>query len=186
MWDNAKIFTWVHLVLTIPVALLLAYIWKMDLAHKIMALILFSILIFSGLLDTIHLLQFKSTRISMFTNEELSLAQFVNVNLEKEAVFLTSDYHVHWLPVLTGRQIVMGYKGWLWSYGIDYSQRENEVIQMYQGGDQAVELFNRYSIDYVIIGPHEINSLNPNLAWFDQNFEIAFSTPTTNIHIVSK
>jgi uncharacterized membrane protein len=56
---------------------------------------------------------------------------------------------------------VLGYSGWSWSRGLEISQREAEIRVMYSGGPAAKELFQKYQVGYVLLGPSE-KSLGAN------------------------
>jgi uncharacterized membrane protein len=57
--------------------------------------------------------------------------------------------------VLTGRRSLMGYPGHVWSHGLDYTEREADIKNMYAGTADAETLLARYGIDYVVVGPLE-------------------------------
>jgi hypothetical protein len=49
----------------------------------------------------------------------------------------------------------MGYEGWLWSHGINWSricERKEDEIEMYKGN---YTLIKEYGVDYVCAGPYE-------------------------------
>lgn len=77
-----------------------------------------------------------------------------------DAVFLTSDRFNDPVTALSGRSVVAGYTGWLWSFGIDYRQRQEDVAAAYMGCDAATsihtcpavrQVLSRYGISYVEI-----------------------------------
>jgi uncharacterized membrane protein len=52
--------------------------------------------------------------------------------------------------------VVLGYPGWIWTYGIsDWIGREADVQAMLQGKPEAADLVRRYHVEYVVIGPQE-------------------------------
>jgi uncharacterized membrane protein len=53
----------------------------------------------------------------------------------------------------------MGYPGHLWTHGIDYGQRENEVKAIYRGGPESAKPLAALNVDYVVIGPVENSQL---------------------------
>ena len=60
----------------------------------------------------------------------------------------------------------MRYTGNLFSYGIDYGEREADVKRIYQGGAAADQLLANYGIDYVLVSPEERQSLGANEEYF--------------------
>jgi uncharacterized membrane protein len=78
----------------------------------------------------------------------------------------------------------MSYPGWLWSYGINYGQREADIRKIYDGGATALALLHRYHADYVVVGPNEMAMLHPNLDYFTTNFRLALHTEHYQIFAV--
>jgi len=136
--------------------------------------------IWSGFLDTIRLTQYQNLRLRFFDNKELVLAEWVKKNTRRDSRFLTADNHDHWVPVLTGRKIVLGFKGWLWTYGLDYSIQEQAVGKMFEGGDQAKEWMRKYEVDYVVVGRLE-RERKINEEFFEDNFELVYELGGTKI-----
>lgn len=183
-WDNSKLFTWVYLILSPVVATFLVNSWGRSYFKNIVLTTLVFTMTFSGVIDITRQLR-PHTDINMYSQEELDLVHTVRTHTPADSIFLTSDLHTHPIPTLTGRQIIMGYRGWLWSYGIDYSQREQDVAVIYQGGDQALNLINQYGIDYVVISTTERERFSANSDFFNTNFDIFLKTPTYTIYQTS-
>lgn len=179
-WDNAKIFTWVYLFLTPFAATWLAHQYSKYRLTKVLIMVIVFTLTASGAIDLVRQLT-PHTTIQMFPQTDLQLAQAVKQQLPADATFVTSDYHLHPIPTLTGRQILSGYPGWLWSYGLNYSQREEDITEIYSGSPKAQKLLSKYGIDYVVIGPHEYSRYNPNLEFFTDNFPVALSQDSYQI-----
>jgi len=167
--DNIKIFyIWVPLN-SILVASFLYKIYKKSIILKFSVFIVIFLSISSGALSVIY-----ETRLSskLFDNKDMELANWVKENIPKNSIFLTSTQHNHFIPTLTGRHILMGYKGWLWSYGIDYSEREKDIKSIYAGTSESIELLKKYDVDYVVIGLGEKSEFSVNEKFFTENFEI--------------
>src|ERR1022692_4261091 len=87
--------------------------------------------------------------------QELQLASTIDRVTAKGAVFLTFGRPNDPVLVVAGRIGVMGYGGWLWSYGISFETRYKDVQTMYTGcaGDPATcpvfSLVRKYGISYV-------------------------------------
>ncbi len=183
-WDNSKIFTWIYLAFSLPATTLLFRLLQAKRLGLIAFSLLFLVFTFSGFLDALRLLDFEKLQTPMFTNEELDLASKVRELTSPDSVILTSDQHNHFIPTLTGRQILMGYRGWLWTYGLDYTTRETDIANIYSGSSQASLLLDHYSIDYVVIGPSEHASFEINLSYFSQ-FPLLLESPSYSIYSVS-
>ncbi|OGD63207.1 hypothetical protein A2160_05425 [Candidatus Beckwithbacteria bacterium RBG_13_42_9] len=177
-WDNTKIFLHWYLLVAIFAAVTIDFIlrsrWWLI---KLLGLIVFVLSIFSGSLDVARLFEYSAHKFQFWSKQQLSLAEWIKSQTKSRAVYLTSDNHSHWLPALTGRQIVMGYQGWLWTYGINYQERENDIKKIFSGGSEAGNLLKKYQINYVVIGPDERQekkwSLNEN--FFEKNFSLVLS-----------
>lgn len=163
-WDNTKLLTHWYLIASIGAALALVRL-------KLIGLLILPLLIFPGAREVAKLTQ-DSSKYQFFNQTQLALAEKTREIIEPRAVVLTASNHNHWLPALTGRQIIMGYPGWLWTYGIDYLPRQADVAKMYQG---SAKLLDQYRVDYVVIGPDETNMWpDLNEAYFETNFTLVF------------
>ena len=109
----------------------------------------------------------------LYSAGDVAFAEWAKANTPAEAVFLTADGHNHPVPSLAGRTVVLGYKGWLWSHGINYAQREKDVNEMFRGGPEAKRLMGHYNVSYAVIGPGE-RALGADEDFFRQNFEKAY------------
>lgn len=187
-WDNSKLFTWVQLAFSGVGGWLLAAIWhKKSYFKKILVILFFCFATISGAHDSLQLLDYPTTSIQLFDQEELVAADWVKKNTELNAVFLTSDTHRHFIPALAGRQILMGYRGWMWSYGIDYSQREADVLEMFSGSDTGKLLLKDYGVNYVVIGPAEKDAFyKANESFFQKEFQEVFKTQQTAIYRITQ
>lgn len=184
-WDNSKMFTWVYLMLAGVVAGAIVKLGKKGWWGKLAGGSVFVLATWSGMLDTARLLQWNKISLPLVSYEEVQLANQVRERTLPQAVFLTADQHNHFVPMLTGRQIVMGFKGWMWSYGLPYQEREEEVRVMFTGAAGAEKLLKKYGVDYVVVGPAEIyGELKANEKWFAQRFPVAFRSEKFRIYQV--
>ncbi|MGH7904583.1 MAG: hypothetical protein ACREPA_10755 [Candidatus Dormibacteraceae bacterium] len=84
----------------------------------------------------------------------LRLASWARANTDPRAVFLAAPEHNHPVPALAGRRVVLGYPGWVWSYGLgDLGVRSAAVADMLSGAPDAARLLAAYHVAYVVIGP---------------------------------
>ena len=97
------------------------------------------------------------------------IADWIRDNTAPDGLFLTGSAHNHPITALAGRQRVMGYEGWLWSHGLNWTRImkvKRDEIAMYKGNYQLIK---DYGIDYVCIGPYERAFANEN------HFELNYS-----------
>jgi len=112
--------------------------------------------------------------------DDRSLADQVIARIEPDATILTMGRHNDPLMTLAGRRTLVGYTGWLWSYGIDYRARQVDVAAIYQGcpGTQtqcaATELLRHDGISYVEIPASSYAQQYPqgNLQWWSSTFRV--------------
>jgi len=171
VYDNIKLFAYFQLAGAVLVALMLAKLWEKRAVWKVVALALLVLCTLSGGLAMAREVQLSWV---MVNSEGVAFAEQVRASTEPGAIFLTGSEHTHPVPVLAGRTILLGYKGWLWTHGISYSQREQDVAEIYRGGSNARALLQKYEVSYVVVGPperREFGNLNPE--FFEQNFEKA-------------
>ncbi len=176
-FDNYKIFIyWLSLT---AVMASLAILWVTDFnkrVFKTLATVLLAILILAstsfGLVT--HVAMVEDSYV-IWTQEETEIADWVRENTPPDSVFLTGSAHNHPIPSLSGRPRVMGYEGWLWSHGINWTMinaRKRDEKAMF-GGNYA--LVKDYGVDYVCIGPYERAFTRDN--HFDINYS-AFDDET--------
>jgi hypothetical protein len=156
VWDNTKIFAWSSVGSSLAIAWLLL---EVKLSKKIWSKILVSIIIllltFTGVVELYRVARIDLHQHQMYSQEEVKLAAWARNSTDLNSVWLTSDQHNHWLINLTGRQTVMAYRGWLWTYGYDYQQLESDIIKMFANPQTNTNLFTKYGINYVVVGPSE-------------------------------
>lgn len=181
-WDNSKLFTWVYLFLAIPVAAVLVQLFKGRLYQKILALILFITMTLAGGIDAYRMLDTKTYALQIVTQKEIALANTIRTQTPADSIILTSTTHRNWVPILTGRQILCGYLGWMWTYGIDADHRVADIKEMYAGSPLAENLLNRYGIDYVVIGPEEKSEFMVNEAYFAARYPLLTSDAFTTVY----
>lgn len=168
-WDNTKLIVWASLGFSGLIGYFFAE--KSDtFINKSVVVVLFAITIASGGIDAYWILRTDLHSFTMYTAEELSLADWTKKNTGPQTVWLTGRQHNHWLFNLTGRQAVMTYPGWLWTHGYEYTQTERDVQTMYRQPD-ALQLFQTYDIDYIVIGPQEKRDLLAQEEKFLRQFE---------------
>ena len=158
-FDNYKLF--IHWLALTAIMASLALWWLYDVRNRFaqslaavsIALLLIACTIF-GVIT--HLSMIQNMQVE-WSGAEIQMAEWVREpeHTAPDSIFLTGSAHNHPISSLAGRQRVMGYEGWLWSHGINWtsiSERKNDEIAMYQG---KYTLMRVYGVDYVCIGPYE-------------------------------
>jgi len=186
-WDNTKfIVHWYLMACVLGGIMITRGLKAKNKLVKAAVLLGFEITILAGFLDIWRLSQYEQRRIRFWNNEQLEMADWVRKETAPEARFVTADNHDHWLPTLTGRKTVMGYKGWLWTYGMDYSKQAEAVESVFKGGAETETAMEEYGIDYVVIGPLErALSFEVNEKFFEEKYRVVFENNETKIYSVN-
>ena len=79
----------------------------------------------------------------------------------------------------------MGYRGWLWSYGIDYSEREKEIRLMYSGKTGAEALFSKYHVRYAVLSPAARNIFGAVELLFLLKYKMVMKDHDTRVYDVT-
>jgi uncharacterized membrane protein len=122
----------------------------------------------------------------MWSREELALAESFRAVSEPTSLVLCSDYHHHWVPSLSGRQVLLGYRGWLASYGLDYGPIARDIREMLTGGEDAEALIARYGLDFVVIGISERRDFGANESYFEEHHELILERAANKVFRVHR
>ena len=186
-WDNTKLLTWSHLLLCVPVARYLAHLWsKPALVSRFMAVVLFVFTIASGSLELLRMTRTESVANRMWSREEIALAEDFREISEPTSLVLSSDDHHHWVPSLSGRQVLLGYRGWLASYGVNYAPVVRDIRTMLAGEADAEALIARYGVDYVVIGRTERRDFGANESYFEQHHDLILDRAANKVFRVRR
>jgi len=144
LWDNYKLFLFAwFLILPFFVAQLFAWITMAEnKVTKIMiALVVIGIfitMVLTTISETATYFNFRNNY-PLFTPTDRLIAKKLNDVLPREAVVLAGTNNYHKGPVtLTGRDLVLGYGGWIWTRGMDLAGREAQINKVLQSRDTAV------------------------------------------------
>ncbi len=166
VWDNIKVlFLW-YLASTPLVALFLARLWAKKSFWRWLAPVALASMLLAGGLDVLRVVS-AVTEYQEFDPSGIAVAKNISAQAAPNAAVLHAPTYNS--PVfLTGRRSLLGYPGWMWSRGLDYSQRNADIQRIYSGGPDAPALLRRYGIDYVLIGPTELASFGINAQFWSQ------------------
>jgi hypothetical protein len=160
IWDNIKVlFVWY--VASAPlVAWLLARWWQQRSFFRWFAPLALATLLFAGGLDVLRVIS-EASEYQEFDAHGIAAAGVISSQARpRELVLHAPTFNS---PVfLTGRRSLLGYPGWMWSRGLDFSQRSADIQRIYSGAPDADALLRQYGVDYVLISPLEVNSLQVN------------------------
>lgn len=173
-FDNSKLLIYWYFASCIIVAYFFYdYIFKKNVVIKILGGILIFFMILSGTVDIFRTFT-PVTSYQIFSKTDLEAAESIKLLTAKDAIFVNAQNHNNPIPTLTGRSTYVGYPGWLWSHGVNYSQRENEIKEIYIGSQEADNIIKKNTISYITFGPQEKTDFKIN-----ENYLSKF--PTINI-----
>jgi len=165
-WDNIKVlFLW--FVASSPlVAHLLAQWWQLRQGARALAVGVLFTLCLAGFLD-LSRVALHSVQLRVFDKDGIDIAKEITKRTAPRALILhapTFDSPVF----LTGRRSLLGYPGQIWSRGLDSGSREGDIRNIYAGASNGRALLERYTLEYVLIGPQERAMLPVNDPFFSQ------------------
>jgi len=183
-WDNSKLLVFWYFGSAVAVGAILIRLFRAHPLGAIAAVLVWLSLVASGVLSLMQYLPPQGPAYVWFSAEEVQLAAEVRRQTPPKAVFVTGEEPTNLVADLAGRSVLMSYPGWLWSYGINYTQREADLARIYNGGPVALELIRRYHADYIVIGPNERSTFHPNIDYFKTQFRLLLHTPNYDIYAV--
>jgi hypothetical protein len=173
-----KILLYWHMASSVLIALLLGKLWqgqRLRIVFRPVIVVCFAVLTLAGIFDVSRIARGTQRQVS-YDAESIAFARAIDAATAPDAILLHYPLYDH-PATYAGRHLVMGYEGHLWSHGLDFAQRKLDVIQMYSGSPEALDLFAKYGVQYVVVGPTEIGDplntgVRANTAFFQQ-FPIA-------------
>jgi hypothetical protein len=181
IWDNIKLVLASYLIMSAGAAVAFDR-WLQKPITSIVATVLIFLSIATGGLSIAR----ELARHDEFLNDnEIAFAEKFRQIIPEDSVILTSWRHNNPIPTLTGRPIVMGYPGWLWTYGIDYSPVANDVQAMYAGSTTTPALLQKYAVQYVAFDPRGEYGIPTNELYFSEHYPLALSYNGWNVYRIT-
>jgi hypothetical protein len=188
-WDNTKFFAYWALIGALPVGAVLAKLLSGALRPRALSVllgaVLSAVLMLAGALDLARTLD-RSASSALFTDTGgIQTALWVRTHTPSRSIFLVAPEHNEPVPTLGGRAVVAGYPGWLWTYGLsDWAQRTQDVDTMLRGGDGTAELLRTYGVDFVVLGPQELNGHHASLSYWAAHARRVYSSSGYTVYQV--
>lgn len=152
-WDNMKVIAYWYIFSTVPVALLLDFLWRKGFVYKLLTIVLFISMTLAGTLDNWRAWT-TAGEVVIYDRQTLTMAEYIKKNLPPRSRIITALIHNN-AVLMSGRQSYFGYPGRVWTHGMPWIPRQEEVKLVYTGGNGARELLERRNIEYVFVGPAE-------------------------------
>lgn len=174
-WDNTKLFAYWYFGAVMLVGALVVRAWHARWWQATLGTLGFVSVIMTGTVVMLRFLPWTPHDgtpagnyawelvgpITWASAGDIALAEQVEQRTSPDSVILTMGRHNDPLMTLAGRRTVVGYTGWLWSYGIDYRARQADAASMYRGCEAgatqcaATSLMRLYGVSYVEIPASE-------------------------------
>jgi hypothetical protein len=197
-WDNTKLFAYWYFGATLLLAGIVVRWWRGGWWRATLGTLGFVGVIMTGAVVMLRFLPWTPTQDNnagpfiWASAEDRSLAAQVQRRTAPDAVILTMGRHNDPLMTLAGRRTVLGYNGWLWSYGIDYRARQADVAAMYQGCSgtvprcTATDLLRLYGVSYVEIPAGQYGTDHPqgDLGWWQRTFPVVAQAGDVSVYDV--
>lgn len=185
-YDNNKLLYIAYLLLCLAAA-----DYGVELYYQIrhisgMRLYTGAVLFFSVLSAILTLGREVVSEYTLYSTSQVELAKYIEENTDTTDVILTNTRHNNEVASLTGRSIVCGADTFLYFHGINTSERKEEVRLMYEAPLENLDLFEKYSVDYVVISSWERNSYAIDERIFAEQFELVFSYDGVKLYEVTK
>jgi hypothetical protein len=148
LWDNMKLFFFSLLIGAYLSAYYLQLIWNKNIYGKIFVPLIVFLLVSPGCLS---LLKEQQSQYMLFDKSSQEVAHWTKIHTSSKAKFIIYPVHNHPISALAGRNILVGYNGWLWSYGLPYADRTNYIRQVLRGEINIAET----GYDYLVVGTPE-------------------------------
>lgn len=185
-WDNTKFFIFWALLGSVLVGGVLAGMFKRGPAAAAIASILLVALGLAGGLDLARASDASVSSYEFTDTKGLQVADWVRQNTSPGAVFAVADEHNNPIPTLAGRRVLVGFPGWLWTYGLgDYVQKGIDERLILEGAPSTPELVVKYGIGYVLIGPQELaDPRNANTAYWKAHGTLVYTNGEYSVYRV--
>lgn len=118
----------------------------------------------------------------VYSASDIEVVEFIKENTENDAIFLANSYLWNLVTPLTGRSIVTGTATFLYYHGIDNTQRESDVRQLYEYPAECLDLFDAYGVDYVLLSNAERYNYAVDESYFRSNCESVFENSSATIY----
>ena len=185
VWDNTKFFVLWALLGSVLAGALLAAMLKRGPLTAVLAVLVMVVLGLSGALDLARASDFRVSANQFTDPGGLKVADWVRNHTSPTALFAVADDHNSPIPTLAGRRELIGYSGWLWTYGLaDYIQKAADDKRILGGDPSAPALVRQYHVDYVMIGPQEVPR-GGSRAYWDQHATLVYDDGEYAVYRVS-
>lgn len=167
--NNTHYFVFVLLLGAFLVAALLVRLiddWKIG--GGVIVVFLMATMTLAGILDIRSASDASTGRAGLMEAGDVAAGMWARNNTDPDSVFVIQGSHLHPVPALSGRPVVVGFAGWVYDLGVsDWGDRAAHSSQILQGAEGHETYLAQYGVDYVVIGPFELNEAGANPGYWD-------------------
>ena len=174
MPTNHKFFNLFLIGINFFTAFFLYKIFLKNILGKVIAIIIFPLLILSGVIDIFPIVNDRYMTIQDIPNDKV--AKFIAENTPKDAVFLNAQF-LYDPASIAGRKIYMGWPYFAWSAGYDTGIRNSIMKGLFNPSNinDLCRQLKKENIKYIEIqNPTPLESININYEFFTKNFKEIF------------
>jgi hypothetical protein len=153
-YDNLKLINYIYLMASLFAGFLAIQAYRSSRWSLALLVPAALIVVIPGLLSITHEFQL---RYQFADNSDMALGAWVRAKTVPGAVFIGTDRPTQPVATLGGRSIVLGYRGWLYSYNLPYADREAAVSAALRGRIND-PLVRRFHPDYLLVSANEDKS----------------------------
>jgi hypothetical protein len=176
--DNTKVFYngWIPLAVA-AVAHFLVSLKRTGFGRGLMFLLIVS----ANLSASIGLFKAVVSGGPLWDREDVyRLADWAIANTPPKSVWATDSHHTHPIATLAGRQILVGYRGWMGSHHLNEEPRVRAMEKLGESSERT-ELIDRFHVDYICFcpaGPDELafrfhrGSIKWSQVFVTENYEV--------------
>eukprot|EP00002_Diphylleia_rotans_P000924 TRINITY_DN10498_c0_g1_i1.p1 TRINITY_DN10498_c0_g1~~TRINITY_DN10498_c0_g1_i1.p1 ORF type:complete len:654 (-),score=143.75 TRINITY_DN10498_c0_g1_i1:99-2060(-) len=156
--DNMKLFYVAYFPMAMAVGHLYDFLQKKSIIARILGFFVLISLMIPGIQC---LIQKEIMHQSVILNHaDVKLGEWARDNTGPEAVFLIHPRHNHPIPMIAGRAVYYGYKGWLQTRGYKWGMKESFVRKILKGDKDALDICRDRGIDYIALPKSQKNIEN--------------------------
>ncbi len=169
-WDNTKLWLWNVLFFSLFFSSFLTALWQKSILGKIISAVIFFFSIISGIIMLISGLNDIPTQV--FSKNDLFRAEEAKTIVLPSDIIMTSDYFHLPFTVLVPKQIFLGYRGWISSYGMNTKNKIALLERVYSGGPNAIQILKRENIRYVLLDDSARSIFLVNDSFFQNEMQV--------------
>jgi len=183
--NNTHYFVFVLLLGALPIASLLVDAVKAIPPLGVVAVALVATMTFSGVLDAIAASDQDTSPFptTAMDGAGVAVGKWARTT-PKDSVFVIElgfgeaaiSPHLHPVPAMSGRDVVVGFDGWVFDLGIpDWAIRKDNSRLILEAAENHQALIEQYGVDYLVVGPsHRTPNWDPNIAFWEEQANVVY------------